>query len=45
MQYIVALLLIGFVILAHEFGHFIAARIVGVPIKTFSIGFGPSYGP
>jgi regulator of sigma E protease len=41
MQYIIALLLIGFVILAHEFGHFIAARIVGVPIKIFSIGFGP----
>jgi regulator of sigma E protease len=41
MQYIIALLLIGFVILAHEFGHFIAARIVGIPIKIFSIGFGP----
>ena len=41
MQYIIALLLIGFVILAHEFGHFIAARIVGVPIRIFSIGFGP----
>ncbi len=41
MQYIFALLLIGFVILAHEFGHFIAARVSGVPIKIFSIGFGP----
>src|SRR5512145_2121102 len=41
MQYIIALLLIGFVILAHEFGHFIAARISGIPIKVFSIGFGP----
>ncbi|HVN96893.1 MAG TPA: site-2 protease family protein [Syntrophorhabdaceae bacterium] len=41
MQYIIALLLIGLVILAHEFGHFIAARIVGVPIRIFSIGFGP----
>lgn len=41
MQYIIALALIGFVILAHEFGHFIAARIVGVPIRIFSIGFGP----
>ena len=41
MQYIIALLLIGFVILAHEFGHFIAARIVNIPIKIFSIGFGP----
>ena len=41
MQYIIALLLIGFVILAHEFGHFIAARIVDVPIRIFSIGFRP----
>lgn len=41
MQYIIALLLIGFVILVHEFGHFIAARIVGMPIRIFSIGFGP----
>jgi regulator of sigma E protease len=41
MQYIIALLLIGFVILVHEFGHFIAARIVGMPVRIFSIGFGP----
>ncbi len=41
MQYIIALLLIGFVILVHEFGHFIAARVVGIPIRIFSIGFGP----
>ena len=41
MQYVVALLLIGLVILVHEFGHFIAARIVGMPIRIFSIGFGP----
>jgi len=41
MQYIIALLLIGLVILVHEFGHFIAARIVGMPIRIFSIGFGP----
>jgi regulator of sigma E protease len=41
MQYIIAVLLIGFVILAHEFGHFIAARIVGMSIRIFSIGFGP----
>jgi regulator of sigma E protease len=41
MNYALALLLIGLVILAHEFGHFIAARFVGVPIKIFSIGFGP----
>jgi len=41
MNYVFALALIGFVILVHEFGHFLAARIVGVPIRIFSIGFGP----
>jgi len=30
-------ILIGF----HEFGHYLAARLCGVGIETFSIGFGP----
>jgi len=39
---IVAFLFVIFVmILVHEFGHFIAARIVGVKVESFSIGFGP----
>ncbi len=42
MSYIVALLLIGLVILAHEWGHFIAARAAGIPVSIFSIGFGPA---
>ncbi len=42
MNYITALLLIGFAILFHEFGHFLAARMVKLPIQTFSIGFGPA---
>lgn len=42
MSYISALLLIGFTILFHEFGHFLAARIVKIPIKIFSVGFGPA---
>ncbi|MBA1337176.1 MAG: Intramembrane protease RasP/YluC, implicated in cell division based on FtsL cleavage [Firmicutes bacterium] len=41
MSYFIATLLIGFVILFHEFGHFIAAKKVRIPIATFSIGFGP----
>src|SRR5260370_14725887 len=28
-------------ILVHEWGHFIAARIFGVRVDVFSIGFGP----
>ena len=32
--------LLGFLILIHELGHFIAARLCGVKVKEFSIGFG-----
>lgn len=42
MNYVLTLLLIGFAILFHEFGHFLAARLVKIPIQTFSIGFGPA---
>ncbi len=38
---ILALLFFGFMILAHEFGHFITARIFGVGVKEFAIGMGP----
>ncbi|MDP2360826.1 MAG: RIP metalloprotease RseP [bacterium] len=33
---------IGVIILVHEWGHFIAARLVGIRVETFSIGFGPA---
>ena len=36
-----AALVLGFLILFHEFGHFIFAKCFGVGVKTFSIGFGP----
>lgn len=38
---IIVLVLLG-VIFVHELGHFLAARLVGVPVTRFSIGFGPS---
>ena len=34
-------LLLGVLVFVHEWGHFIAARICGVTVETFSIGFGP----
>ena len=37
----IALLVFGFLIFIHEFGHYITARIFKVTIKTFSIGMGP----
>jgi regulator of sigma E protease len=35
------LVLIGVMILIHEFGHFIAARYFDVRVEAFSFGFGP----
>jgi regulator of sigma E protease len=35
------ILVLGVVILVHEWGHFIAARFFGVRVDVFSIGFGP----
>jgi regulator of sigma E protease len=32
---------LGILIFVHELGHFIAARLFGVKVETFSIGFGP----
>jgi regulator of sigma E protease len=31
---------LGIVVFVHEFGHFIVARLCGVKVETFSIGFG-----
>lgn len=38
---LLALVLLGILITVHEFGHFAAARLGGIPVKEFSIGFGP----
>ena len=34
-------LVLGVIILVHEWGHFIIARLFGVRVDVFSIGFGP----
>jgi regulator of sigma E protease len=34
-------LVLGVIILIHEWGHFIVARLFGVRVDVFSIGFGP----
>ena len=45
MQYtlyiLIAILLFGVLIAAHEFGHFITAKLLGVKVNEFSIGMGP----
>ena len=38
---LIAILVFGFLIFIHEFGHYIFARIFGVTINEFSIGMGP----
>jgi len=35
------IIVLGFLILIHELGHFLAARKLGVTVEKFSIGFGP----
>lgn len=35
-----AVLVLGVMILVHEFGHFAAAKLLGVRVEVFSIGFG-----
>ncbi len=41
MQIVLALLIFGFLILIHEFGHYIMARLFKVGIHEFAIGMGP----
>ncbi|MCX6581358.1 MAG: RIP metalloprotease RseP [Candidatus Aminicenantes bacterium] len=33
-------IVLGIIVLVHEFGHYIAARLMGVRVETFSFGFG-----
>ncbi|HMK43618.1 MAG TPA: RIP metalloprotease RseP [Dissulfurispiraceae bacterium] len=41
MSIIAALFLFGLVIFVHELGHFLMAKICGVKVLKFSLGFGP----
>ena len=36
-----AILLLGILIMVHEFGHFAVARLCVIAVKEFSLGFGP----
>lgn len=42
MSIVFGILVLGIVVLIHEFGHFLIARLFGVRVEKFSIGFGPS---
>ncbi|NLB53078.1 MAG: RIP metalloprotease RseP [Syntrophomonadaceae bacterium] len=40
MTIIITLLIIAVLILVHEWGHFVTARKIGIPVYEFSLGFG-----
>src|SRR5579871_6003661 len=35
------IILIGVMVVVHEFGHFAVAKLCGVRVESFSVGFGP----
>lgn len=41
MDIIIAILALSLMIIVHEFGHFIIAKVNGVRVKEFSLGLGP----
>ncbi len=38
---LLAILMFVIIIVLHEFGHFISAKLMGVRVNEFSVGFGP----
>lgn len=40
MSYLAVFVIVGALIFAHELGHFVVARLVGLPIARFSVGMG-----
>ena len=41
MSVIIAFLILGIVIIVHELGHFVAAKLNGIMVEEFSVGMGP----
>lgn len=41
MSYVAIAIVLGALIAIHELGHLLAARLCGIPVQRFSIGFGP----
>lgn len=42
MEHALVIAIFTLCIVIHEFGHYLAAKAVGIPIERFSIGFGPA---
>ena len=41
MSYVAVAIVVSLLIAIHEYGHLLAAKLCGIPVKRFSIGFGP----
>ena len=41
---VIALIIFGIIVLIHEFGHFLFAKLSGVKVVEFSVGMGPRRG-
>ncbi|MCR5687661.1 MAG: M50 family metallopeptidase [Lachnospiraceae bacterium] len=41
MKILLGILILGIIIVTHEFGHYIIARLNGIEVVEFTIGFGP----
>jgi len=41
LQYLIAILGFSVIVLVHEFGHFIIAKLSGIHVQEFFLGFGP----
>ncbi len=39
---VIALIVLGFLIFVHELGHFVVAKLSGMAVDEFSLGFGPA---
>ena len=43
MSYVAVVFVVGVLVAIHEYGHLLAAKLCGIPVKRFSIGFGPKF--
>ncbi|MEP7273263.1 MAG: RIP metalloprotease RseP [Acidobacteriota bacterium] len=41
LSYIPFIIILCAMVVIHEFGHFIVAKLLGIAVETFSVGFGP----
>ena len=41
LTFIASVFVFGLLIIFHEFGHFVVAKLVGIKVNEFSLGFGP----